>query len=380
MTSPVPSPSAMQPVTPVISAPSGQAAASPVLMTTPRRAAVADPDWACSFKFPWETLPSRVLTQLRSGKRLKADGRRLLVRAVVAEVRKVCDRPWRRQMAFVAQKMVQSYPQSLKEELGGDTVGSGYDSLLSQLMARVENEHRGLSKTHVANDNSASEVNQADQDEPQVRKKRSAANSYGCVQWQPSGLPDGETKESQQVKQAGLRELFETLPWDIEAIRVLMKLTYTSQRRDINGGMTAAQLKCEWPFLFEPVGLLAHASELLEFDVRDVMTESLTSKGPRILGYLSSLKKSSVVQLIAAMNEAKGSMGNNGPEAPAIILALMATFSEDAAVLLKTVDVSFMSCQHSVCLNFVRYSHVWITESFAEYNYLCNEGFFWITT
>jgi len=51
----------------------------------------------------------------------------------------------RKDLAFIAQKMVLAYPETLREEFEGDVIGSGYDSLLTQLVARVENEHRTAS-------------------------------------------------------------------------------------------------------------------------------------------------------------------------------------------------------------------------------------------
>jgi hypothetical protein len=112
------------------------------LFSTPSRPTPFDKNWAAAYSVTWEETSGPILESLKQGKKLHKGSRFCLVRSVIGAVRKVCDRPLRRDLGFIAQKMVAAYPQSHREELAGDIIGSGYDSLLSQLVARVENEHR----------------------------------------------------------------------------------------------------------------------------------------------------------------------------------------------------------------------------------------------
>jgi hypothetical protein len=70
----------------------------------------------------------------------------------------------------------------------------------------------------------------------------------------------------------------------VELVRSKMRLMFTSQRSDINMGMTGgiAMFEMKWPFLFEPAGLFTHGEELPDFHVYYVLKESLNSKGQRM--------------------------------------------------------------------------------------------------
>lgn len=164
-------------------------------------------------------------------------------------------------------------------------------------------------------------------------------DSYGCVRWRQS-LPNGETAESQQQQQQLMLELYESTPWDVEAVRQSMKKTHASQRSDINVGPAGGIefLRRKWPFLCEPVGLFVHVEELLDFSVVDVMKSSLMSKSPRIIGYLSSQTHCTKATL-AEMNQAKETLNSSEPEVPAMLLCCMSILSEESDVLMALLDV-----------------------------------------
>jgi hypothetical protein len=265
---------------------------------------------------PCDEVPCRILDILKQGRKLLKGSRFILVRSIVGAVRKTCDRPMRKDLAFIAQKMVLAYPEPLlREELEGDVIGSGYDSLLAQLVARVENEHRTAASLKAV---SKDEVIDNETVSPISKTKRRKKDKYGCVLWPPTSLPDGETASSQAKHQSSMVEMYECLNWDMDDIRVKMRAIYASQRTDINSGMSNGinGLKLKWPFLFEPIGLMIHCEELLSFNVCDYVTESLASKGQRIIAYISALKNKQVFDTLAAMNHVKGLMSSSKPEAP----------------------------------------------------------------
>jgi hypothetical protein len=94
-------------------------------------------------------------------------------------------------------------------------------------------------------------------------------------------------------------ELHESKPWNIEAVRQSKKKTYASQWSHITYGLVGGIefLKGKWPFMFMPVGLFMHVEELLDFSMTDVITDSLMSKCPRIMGYLSQTNQFSKATL-----------------------------------------------------------------------------------
>lgn len=67
-------------------------------------------------------------------------------------------------------------------------------------------------------------------------------------------MPLSETAESQQLKKEKMRSLSQTTDWNDEVVKVLMKSTYYSQRKDINKGTYMKTLTEEWPFLLQENG------------------------------------------------------------------------------------------------------------------------------
>lgn len=63
---------------------------------------------------------------------------------------------------------------------------------------------------------------------------------YGCKNWQPATLPEGETKETQESKRIELKMLV-TNKGDEARIAELHVITYFTQRLDINEGKRSAE-------------------------------------------------------------------------------------------------------------------------------------------
>ena len=66
--------------------------------------------------------------------------RREMIRIICADIHVIQSHPGRRQLA---EAIVSEYPSSFRDMVGGDVVGSGYDSLLLQLEGRLDNINRG---------------------------------------------------------------------------------------------------------------------------------------------------------------------------------------------------------------------------------------------
>lgn len=79
---------------------------------------------------------------LGRGKRPGPKLRRKMVRIVVGEMMEKSPHVGKKHATIVAKKLVSKYPQSLQDVIEGDVVGTGYHSLVKQLLNRIENMRR----------------------------------------------------------------------------------------------------------------------------------------------------------------------------------------------------------------------------------------------
>ena len=124
--------------------------------------------------------------KLLSAERLKTDQRRPFVRAVVDEVRQTSKRLPKRQFEEIAPQIGRMYPDNFEDRIYQIRIGTGYHSLLNQLVTRNENLNRKYHppKARSAYDSGTSKDNE--QGKP-TKKRKSLHNtdSYGCVSWGP---------------------------------------------------------------------------------------------------------------------------------------------------------------------------------------------------
>lgn len=121
---------------------------------------------------------------------------------------------------------------------------------------------------------------------PAQLEKVAKTDSYGCINWQPSQLPEGETKDSLHHKKEELKLIFsQEGPSGSDRVRVndLMVLTYASQRNAINPtpSLSVDELKREWPFLFMKKFLMQHFTSLTEIELAKRLRECIAGKGRR---------------------------------------------------------------------------------------------------
>ncbi|KAF3844584.1 hypothetical protein F7725_007747 [Dissostichus mawsoni] len=117
--------------------------------------------------------------------------------------------------------MVIQYPKSFRDEIEGQVVGTGYDSLTKQMLSRIDNYRRIQSPLQ-------KRQSEGETNDPKKRRK----DSYGCINSEPE-LPAGETNTMQKQKQLELKRMFDENARDANTIERLMVETFHSQRRDI---------------------------------------------------------------------------------------------------------------------------------------------------
>lgn len=106
-----------------------------------------------------------------------------------------CPNPNRAACMEIARSIVSQYPSTFADKTGdGEHLGCDYYSLLKQLKTRVE---------HVNRDNVSSRIRQPRKrpsnengSDADIKRGRSEVDSYDCINWQPTTLPEGETTES----------------------------------------------------------------------------------------------------------------------------------------------------------------------------------------
>ncbi|KAJ8043115.1 hypothetical protein HOLleu_10076 [Holothuria leucospilota] len=175
------------------------------------------------------------------------------------------------------------------------------------------------------------------------RKSLPTKETYGCVQWQPDALSDGETEESQKEKQNTLKAEFSKLVQDHKKVETLMKETYVSQRFVINQKPVKPLLEIreDWPYLFLPSYFESHFNQLTG-TTNEKFQSNLMSKGQTLYKFFSGTKQKSVIQTYKQqIEEAEKIVGNEQCRVIGAIFILCEYFGEDKDMLLKEVEVCF---------------------------------------
>nr|XP_057939620.1 uncharacterized protein LOC131136588 [Doryrhamphus excisus]XP_057939629.1 uncharacterized protein LOC131136588 [Doryrhamphus excisus]XP_057939635.1 uncharacterized protein LOC131136588 [Doryrhamphus excisus] len=221
-----------------------------------------------------------------------------MIRIIVDSIREVCLNPKLSQCSEIAQRICEKYPASFAEMFEGEVIGNGYSSLESQIKARVYYVNRDNTLVRVRKPRRRSAV--MDDSQPETSSTQPTTStcvkieSYGCINWQPLDLPEGETPASAEARREETVSLFSTEgPRAAYRGRVdeLMKMTYyTTQRYAINRNPppSIVELMEQWPFLFFSRFMCAHFSTLTGIDVDTRLQDSLNSKGKKLLYFFQS--------------------------------------------------------------------------------------------
>ena len=291
--------------------------------------------WPTKIKIPLQNAPE-LKTVLSKNKRPDSDLRRYLVRLIVDEVRKITLHGTKHQFEILAQTIVTQYPDSLKDQIDGKVIGSGYDSLAKQLIARNENLNRaGKTKSRLGENHKQTE--QTGRPEPKQRK----VDSYGCVNWS-SNLDPKQEEEALTAKEK-LQELWGISPSTIDwaEVNTLMETTYALQRKEINAGHSVEDILKDWPFLTEESIFLHHVMTLVGIDVREAVCKAYEMKASRLIKYFKTCKTSKNEEITSFFIEAKQQKETNVQALlPAVILCIIVTLGEEESGLFFVVDVS----------------------------------------
>ena len=281
-----------------------------------------------------------------------------MIRVVVDAIRVHCQNPLKTQCEEIAKSIVAQYPRTFGDEEDGVVMGNGYEGLLRQIKTRVN---------HVNRDNTLAKIRRPKRtnenvDAPQSKNSCSRVDSYGCIDWQPHDLPEGETVDSLEVKRQMLVTLYRKEgPRGAERAMVdnIMTVTYLQQRKLINSNPPPriSDVVLEWPFLLQKRWLCSHFEKLTGIDILSRLTEALQSKGRRVINYFQHQRLKWRAEIQSLLNEMEN---NSTPQdqdvmAASAILLLMAFFKESTESLFILADVSIFCSQTKVaiCQNIV---------------------------
>uniref|UniRef100_A0A669DVD7 Uncharacterized protein n=1 Tax=Oreochromis niloticus TaxID=8128 RepID=A0A669DVD7_ORENI len=307
--------------------------------------------WVSHLQIPWGRFPLRLSHAITRGDRAHPEDRRSMVRIVVEAMQVHCRNPKRASCEEVAKIIVNRYPQTFADFTEkGERLGCGHYSLLRSIKSRVEHvnrdntTHRLRQTKRTRNEEDCSPNSNA----TSPKKVRCLVDSYGCINWQPVELPEGETPASLEEKKHILLTIFNSEgPGAVERPDVddFMCLTYISQRQLINScrSLSVAEIQEQWPFLFTRKGLSNHFYKLTGIDISECLSQALITKGRRIINYFSSqkLKWKLGIRTLIQQIESEGVLTNN-KVGTATILLMMKYYKEDEDSLFVLADVSFL--------------------------------------
>lgn len=298
-----------------------------------------------TFIIPWDSMPADLTKCLHNEQRPKPSLRNHMVRIIADAIYKVEKKPGRKALNVVAERIVKKYPKSFTDEISKEISGELHLSLRKQIEVRFDN----LNRSSLINSLKRSSKNE-NMAKP---NKIKASDSYGCVNFQPD-LPVQETTQTQIEKQQGMKLIKESGGTSMnEEIRKMLHETYFSIRKDINSGRDIHYLIEEWPLLFSKEGLFDHFLELVNINIEEKLSYSISKMGFSIISYfLNEPKvkstsrekfKETLLQLKSNCQE-KDDMYNW----EVLISLLMAYFEEDTKELFVLVDVSICFINHAI--------------------------------
>lgn len=240
----------------------------------------AQNSWVSQFSIPWDIFlwdiflgiysnipkPASLSQAILTGHRANPADRRTMVRTVVAAMQKHCPNPNRAACVEIAKMIVSKYPLTFADtNEEGKQLGISYYSLVSQLKTRVEHVNRNNVSERIRRTRTTATTELSNG--TTAKTVRCKVDSYGCTNWQPKGLPEGETVGSLEERRKNMVTMFQSAgprAADMPDIDNSMRLTYIYQRHMINSCPPPSinVIEEQWPFLFTKRGLCAHFKTL----------------------------------------------------------------------------------------------------------------------
>ncbi|KAK3893027.1 hypothetical protein Pcinc_003206 [Petrolisthes cinctipes] len=135
-----------------------------------------------------------------------------------------------------------------------------------------------------------------------------------------------------------------------EEVEELMKTTYILQRKDIvENDASMADLRKEWPFLFEPSGMFTHFEVLTGIKLPQKLENTLSKNSELIVKWMKEEQNKKIRQVYENLREATILLQNKTPEVPAIIASLISHFKDDEKFVYHLVKDDCYVAVHVSC-------------------------------
>lgn len=326
--------------------PSTSAGALPSVCNTPLATDNYASNWAFNFDVrkcisqmanDTNTLVRKAAQNLTSKQILPHSERNEVIRYVADAIRNACSTPSRKSLNVIAEVMVSSY-QQLRDEVGGEVIGPGYLSIRNQLenrmsyLKRPQNIDRKLASAR-------RRINLSNVDEDLAPKKR-MRDGYGCIDFLPVCLPDGETSETLIAKQHQLKEIFNSNSWSQTEVTELMTTTYIHQRQDLVGDkpLTVREILKEWPFFCQPRCVFHHLVTLLGVNIIEKLNSSVVAKADTLVKFFSS-----VAPTRKEVGQKLSQFSITTQPVIGVLNVLLAYFGESESVLFRGFEVTLIT-------------------------------------
>ncbi|XP_071832157.1 uncharacterized protein [Apostichopus japonicus] len=279
--------------------------------------------WVETFTVQWNKMPKNLSDSLKKCTRPSPRDRREMIRIICDDIMKKNRNPGRKNLAIISKTIVDSYPASFRDDIGGEVIGDGFESVLKQMENRINNLRR--TETYLPGTSSLTSTSD-DESSEQKPKRAKKRDSYGCQNWQRKGLPEREDETSQKRRTLELKEMYENEDkWDEDIIQMNMKLLYFTIRTMINtNSITLIGIIEEYPFLLESIGMMSHFHELVGIELMPTLSKSLDTKGQSVMHYLRKVatKKPALKDVFDAIEVARAETNDLTPEMPGLIWLL----------------------------------------------------------
>lgn len=120
-----------------------------------------------------------------------------------------------------------------------------------------------------------------------------------------------------------------------------MKLTFYTQRKEVNQGKNIKCLLEDWPFWFNELGMAVHFKELTGIGLKETFTRNLELKGKRLLNYFSTVgvsKKKKFLQAVTKCKVMKEQLSGCSEDVKEMLLLLLSYFNEKEDAMFYYVE------------------------------------------
>ncbi|XP_022538843.2 uncharacterized protein LOC111195522 isoform X2 [Astyanax mexicanus] len=124
-------------------------------------------------------------------------------------------------------------------------------------------------------------------------------------------------------------------------VKLLMRATFYTQRKQVNQGKNIKFLLEEWPFWFDELGMAVHFKELTGIGLKETFTRNVDLKGKRLLNYLNTVcvnRKKKFLQAVTKCKVMRGELSGCSEDVKEIVLLLLSYFDEKEDSMFSYVD------------------------------------------